>query len=75
MSDKQKVKEETFIQTSRKGGEMGSQGREESWQGGTWQTQWRGWQSRKSHICMWINQEEQRGSKTNLAIQGSSTGK
>ena len=37
--------------------EMGSLGREDAWQGG-------GWQTRKAHIHMQINQEEQLGSET-----------
>jgi hypothetical protein len=36
---------------------MGSQGGEDTWQGSSW------W-ARQSHICMWINWEEQLGSKT-----------
>ena len=37
-SDNQGDKEETFIQTSRRGGD-GQQGRDDSWQSGDWQTQ------------------------------------
>ena len=37
-SDNQGDKEETFIQTGRRGGD-GQLGREDSWQGGGWQTQ------------------------------------
>ena len=55
-SNNQGVKEETFIQTSRRGRD-GQPGRENSWQGGSW------W-SRQSHIHMQINQEEQLGSET-----------
>ena len=47
---------------------MGSQGREDAQQGGSWWTQW-------SHICMQINQEEQLGSETDPTTQGSSVGK
>ena len=47
---------------------MGSQGGEEVWQGSSWRTRW-------SHICVQINQEEQLGSKTDHATQGSSMGK
>ena len=36
-SDNQEVKEETFIQTSRKGGH-GQLGREDSWKRGIWRT-------------------------------------
>ena len=65
-------------QSSRPAGgvEMGSWGREDSWQGGGWRTGvGGGWQSRQSHICMWINWEEQLGSKTDRTTQGSSVGK
>ena len=34
-----------------------------------------GWQSGKSHICVWINREEQMGSETDHATQGFSAGK
>ena len=34
-----------------------------------------GWQSEQSHICVWINREEQMGSETDHATQGSSAGK
>ena len=37
-------------------------------QGGGWWTRW-------SHICMWINWEEQPGNKTDHATHGSSAGK
>ena len=47
---------------------MGSQGGEDKQQGGSWQ-------SRRSHIHVWINREEQLGSKTDRATQGSSVGK
>ena len=69
-SDNRGVKEEMFIQ-SRRGGE-GQQG-------------WRGcvarWQTRRarqtladqSHICMWISQEQQMGSKVDYATQGCCT--
>ena len=33
-----------------------------------------GWQSGQSHIRLWINQEEQLGSETDHATQGSSAG-
>ena len=39
------------------GVQLGSQGREDTWQGGSQRI-------RRSHICMQINQEEQLGSKT-----------
>ena len=35
----------------------------------------KGWWTRWSHIRMWINQEEQLGSKTDCTTQGSSLGK
>ena len=47
---------------------MGDRGKEDLWQGGGWRTGW-------FHICVWINWEEQLGSKTNCATQGSYTGK
>ena len=46
---------------------MGTRGEEDAWQVG-------GWQSRWSHICMQINQEEQLGSETDHATQGSNAG-
>ena len=74
-SDNQGVKEETFIQTSRRGGDRQPSG-EDPWQGGSWQTGQRSsWWSGWSHICMRINREEQLGSKTDCATQGSSKGK
>ena len=68
------------------GVEMGSWGREDSQQGGRGRTRvlqssgWRmragsGWWSRWSHICVWINQEEQLGSGTHHATPGYSVGK
>ena len=60
-SDNQGVKEETFIQTGRRGRVRKLWG-EEVWQGSDWQT------GR-------ISREEQLGSKTNRTTQGSSTGK
>ena len=44
---------------------MGSQGGEDTWQGG-------GWQTGHSHICMQINQEKLLGSETDHTTQGSS---
>ena len=60
-----------------KGVEIGSQGGEDSWQGCGWRMSGHGssLQSGGSHICMWINQEEQQGSETHQATQGSSAGK
>ena len=48
------------------GAETGSQSGEDSQQGS-------GWQTGQSHICEWINWEEQLG--TDCAIQGCSMGK
>ena len=53
------VKEETFIQTGRRGGD-GQPDREDLWQGG-------GWRTGQSHICVWINWEEQLGSEIDNA--------
>ena len=47
---------------------MHNQGGEDSQQGG-------GWQTRSSHDCMQMNQEEQLGNETYHATQHSSTGK
>ena len=74
-SNNQGVKEETLTQTGRRGGDR-QLGREESQQGGGWQTQqgdglWTGW----SHIRVQINREEQLGSETNCTTQSSSAGK
>ena len=46
---------------------MGSQGGEDTWQGGSWRT-------RISHIHMQISQEEKLGSKTDCTTQGSNMG-
>ena len=74
-SDNQGDKEETFTQTGRRGGD-GQPGREDSWQGGGWWTQQGGsWLSWWSLICVQINWEEQLGSETDHAMQGSSPGK
>ena len=55
---------------------MGSQGGEDMQQGGGWQGgQGAGWRNRQSHICMWINQKEKLGNKTDCTTQGSSVGK
>ena len=50
-----------FIQTGRRGREIKRQGS--------------GWWKGRSHICVWTDQEEQLGSKTDQATQGSSMGK
>ena len=74
-SDNQEVKEETFIQTGRRGG-VGQSGGEDSKQGGSWRTRQGGsLQTGQSHICVQINQEEQLGTETGRTTQGSSTGK
>ena len=65
-SNNQGVKEETFIQTSRRGRDR-QPGREDVKQG-------RGWGTRWSHIHMQMNREEQLGSKTDISTQGSSPG-
>ena len=63
---------------------MGSKSGENSWQGSGWRTRQGGsWQSRRggslwtgqSHISVHINWEEQLGSETDHATQGSSSGK
>ena len=56
------------------GEEMGRQGRENLWQGSGPE---RGcsWWTRQSHICVWINPEEQLGRETNCTTQGSIVGK
>ena len=51
-----------------RGAETGSQGRKDAWQCCGWWTRW-------SHICVWINLEEQLGSETDCATQCSSLGK
>ena len=74
-SKNQGVEEETFIQTSRRGGEghpgqrrpatrqqLVNQGKEDG-----------DWCVRHSHICLWM--EEQLRSKTDCATQDSSVGK
>ena len=66
-SSNQGVKEETFIQPSRRGREE-QLGREDSQQGS-------GWQTGRSHIHVQINQEEQLGSWTDRETQGSSAEK
>ena len=50
------------------GAETGSQGGEDAWQGG-------GWQTTQTRILMWINLEEQLGNKTDSITQGYSVGK
>ena len=66
-SNNQGVKEETFIQTGRRGGD-GQRGREDLWPGGSWQSWW-------SHICIRINWEEKLASEIGQATQGSNLGK
>ena len=51
---------------------------QEDWgrQGGGGQSSWGGiLQTGQSHICVWIKREEQLGSQTDHATQGSSVGK
>ena len=70
----QRVKEETFIQTGKRGEKLGWRGHEAMQQhtgGGV--RQWL--VDRISHIQMQISQEKQLGSKTNHSIQGFSMGK
>ena len=50
------------------GAETGSQGGEDPQQGS-------GWWTRQYHMCEWISWEEQLGSNTDCATQGSITGK
>ena len=66
-SDNEGVKEETFIQTGRRGGD-GQPGGEDLWQGG-------GWRTGHSHIRVQINWEEHLGSKTDCTTQGFTVGK
>ena len=66
-SDNQGVKEETFFQTSKRGGD-GQPGREDLEQGSSWRTEW-------SHICVQINWEEQLWSKADFETQGFKAGK
>ena len=56
--------------------ETGSQGGEDLQKSDGWKTgAGHSWQSGQSHICVWINWEEQLGSETDHATQGSSMGK
>ena len=67
------VKEEAFIQIGRRGGDRKRGGGDKE-QGSGWRTR----QTRlrlESHIQVQINQEEQLGSETDYATQGSSAGK
>ena len=66
-SDNQGVKEETFIQNGRRGGDR--QLDREDLQQDT------GLQTGRSHICVRISLEVQLGSKTDHATQASSSGK
>ena len=71
-SDNQVIKEETFIQTGRRGGD-GQLGREDSQQGSGWWTGRGGClQTGQSHIHVQINWEEQLGSETDPTTQSSS---
>ena len=79
-SDNQGVKEETFIQSGRRGRDR-QPGGEDLRQSGSYRTRvgkavaGGGLQTGQSYIHMRINQEEQLGSKTDRATQGSSVGK
>ena len=66
-SNNQGVKEETLTQNGRRGG-GGQPGSEDSRLGGGWRTGW-------PHIRLQINREEQLGSESDCATQGSSSGK
>ena len=57
--------------------EMGSWGTEDMQQGSSWRTRWARWWlvHQWSHFHVQINGEEQLGSETDHATQGSSTGK
>ena len=71
----QGVKEETFTQTGRRGGD-GQPGAEDLRQGGHWWTgRGGGWPTGWSHVRMQANQEEQLGSETDHTTQGSSAWK
>ena len=72
--DNQGVKEETFIQVSRRGRD-GAAGVERN--NGKAVARGLGqerqcWQTGRSHICVQINREEQLGSETDRRAQGSS---
>ena len=73
-SDTQGDKEQTFIQTGRRGRDRqpGQRGYEARWWLATW-----GWggEGGQSHIHVCINREEQLGHETNHATQISSSGK
>ena len=72
-SDNHHLEEETFIQIGRR-----SRDRQPRWRGHT--PRWNlddqvGEQQLVIPLCMWINQEEQLGNKTDCATQDSSLGK
>ena len=66
LATKESKKKHSFRRVE--GVETGSQGREDTRQGGSWRTRW-------SHIWMQINLEEKLGSETDHETQGSSAGK
>ena len=70
----QGVKEETFIQTGRRGGngQLVWKGLAARWQ---LEDQGRGIGGGQSHICMLVNWEEKLGNKTDHTTKGSSVGK
>ena len=56
------------------GAEVGSQGAEDAHQSDRLGRRGGSWWTRRSHSCVQINQEEQLGSETDCATQGSSMG-
>ena len=72
-SDNQGVKEETFIQAGRRGGD-GQPGGEDSQQGSGLGVQSAGWWTGGFHISVQISQEEKMGCETDHTTQGSNTG-
>ena len=75
-SNNQGVKEEPFIQTGRRGGDgqpgwRGHEARLQLEDQGRWGG---GWSSRWSHICVWINREEQLGIEADHTTEGSRVG-
>ena len=75
-SDNQGVKEETFIQTGRRGGDRQPGAERTCDKAVAGEPGWVGvgWQSGQSHICVWINQEERLASETDHGTKGFSVG-
>ena len=75
--DNQGVKEETFIQTGRRGrdGKPGWRGFTAWWCPEVLGRRGGGWRMGQSHICMWIKWEEQLGRKADHTTQVSNEGK